>query len=67
MKCPYCKKEMNSGVIVSGRDNPIFIPDNAKKKFGIFYENIKLTSFLDGKVEAMYCEICQKIIIDIKK
>jgi hypothetical protein len=67
MKCPYCGNEMNSGAILGGRDNLIFIADKAKKKFGIFPKSIKLTNFWDGKLISHYCENCRKIIIDIEQ
>lgn len=66
MKCPYCGGEMDSGRISSGRDTAVFIADNAKRKLGIFYENIKITNYFDSPFVAYHCEVCEKIIIDLK-
>ena len=65
MVCPYCNDKMQSGVIRSGRDNAVFIPENSKKTFGIFYDCIKLTSPIENDLEIGYCEKCQKIIINL--
>ncbi|MEN8078953.1 PF20097 family protein [Clostridioides difficile] len=66
MKCPYCGIDMINGKVCSGRDNAVFIKDNAKKKLGVFHESIKLTSYFGEDLEAFICENCKKIIINLE-
>ena len=70
MKCPYCQKEMERGIIQS-RDELSWIKKDHKTFFGrAFQENSIVLSewgFFGSGVEAHVCKDCQKVIIDYSK
>lgn len=68
MECPYCKREMEKGLIQSPQDIS-WIKGNKRKFFrGSFYQDsvvLSQYSFLKGSaVTAFLCRDCQKVIID---
>lgn len=69
MKCPYCEKEMESGVLQSIRD--IFWTSKKKKVFLTVNKHkgdieVAPLDFIGSAVkEAFFCRNCQKIIIDV--
>lgn len=65
MECPYCKIKMQKGEIVGDRAGLNFISNEARKRFGIFPESIKLKGIWDGNLPCYFCESCSKIIIDV--
>lgn len=69
LKCPYCGKEMHRGVIYQDRYALKWIPEENDKGVVLQWlsKGIKLTNSLEkGGVESLYCEYCEKIIIDTK-
>ena len=66
MKCPYCEKEMTSGLIYS-REVLYFQEDNAPKRFGIFPKKLKIQSCFDMGLQSQYCKDCNKVIMDLKE
>lgn len=64
MICPYCKREMEAGVIVcDGRRKPSWSSENRYVPLADF--NL-VSLFSTYKVEAFYCQPCQKIVLDTK-
>lgn len=67
--CPYCGKEMHLGSIYQDRFALKWIPGEKDKGFLLqaFSKGIKLTDLTsNGSVESLYCNECEKIIIDTK-
>ncbi len=68
MKCPYCSSEMEEGYIPIDRYSSKWISKNEKSKLPFFNKRIKLTQpLVDTSVDAYYCSLCEKIIINLKK
>lgn len=69
MKCPYCGKDMNRGIIQGGRFSHKWIPEE-KEQTALpkwFSKGIKLTDpLMEHGVIAFYCHACEKIVIDTK-
>ena len=72
-KCPYCQNEMKKGFIQGDGEQPlIWLEENQEKNFiqkiinnnCIVLEEAKM--FHITRVSANYCDMCKKIIIDIK-
>ena len=67
MKCPYCDKEMISGVVQSGRQiffttqphKYSFIPDTENKEIILTSHN-----WTKPTCTAYLCSACKKVIID---
>ena len=69
LNCPYCGKEMHKGVIYQDRYALKWIPEENDKGEVLQWlsKGIKLTDSLEnGGVESLYCQDCEKIIIDTK-
>ena len=78
-KCPYCQNEMKKGFIKGdGRDDLTWVDENRKRNTmqkiaNVFYSNNDDCIVLEGasfihktRVLSNYCDICEKIIIDIR-
>ena len=65
MKCPYCKKEMISG-LSSSRGYLSFQADDAPMRLGIFPEKLKVINESSIGWKSEYCKDCNKIIIDLE-
>lgn len=70
MRCPYCDKEMQAGVIRGdGRETPRFIRNGEKKHSladyingkGALTVNFSWNKFL---LDANYCTSCKKFVIE---
>ncbi|MBU5677685.1 hypothetical protein KQI88_14790 [Alkaliphilus sp. MSJ-5] len=67
MECPYCRDEMDKGVIQSARE--IFWSINEKKVFfiaDVSNGDVSIAPFgwNGSKAEAYLCNNCKKVIID---
>lgn len=72
-KCPYCQEEMKKGCIeADGRAGIIWQDEERLKRNFISkfleedYIMLKGSGFIKTRVKAEYCEVCKKIIIDVK-
>lgn len=64
--CPYCKKRMQRGFIVcDGRRTPSWKSEDEAKEVPLAKFNVVslLTTY---HIETLYCDSCQKIVIDAK-
>lgn len=72
MNCPWCEREMQSGVITGdGRSRIRFQPDGVKYTFGdLLCGTGVLTAavikFMTANVPAHYCDRCGKMVIETK-
>ncbi|WPC43363.1 PF20097 family protein [Clostridium sp. JS66] len=72
VKCPYCQSDMKKGFIEGdGRVGLIWVEENKKRSIIskiINSDCIQLdeANMLKTHIESNYCEICKKIIIDVK-
>lgn len=71
-KCPYCNNEMKRGFISGSRFQLEWIPEGKKERNTILSKDAgiplnKLSLFKYNKIEADYCSICNKVIIDISR
>lgn len=67
--CPYCGTKMHIGVIYQDRYALKWIPE--ERDLGLLFQwfskGIKLTGITtDGSIKSLYCNECEKIIIDTK-
>lgn len=65
MKCPYCKKEMTSGLTSPVRGYLSFQGDDAPIRFGLFPERLRLINESGIGWKSEYCKECNKLIIDL--
>ena len=69
MKCPYCNKTMEKGIIPGDRYSLKWVPEEKNKgpMNQWFSKGIKLSNPLyEHGVESYYCSSCKKIVIDVK-
>lgn len=73
-KCPYCEGEMKKGCIEADGRSGIIWQDGERIKRNFIskflkedYIMLKGKGFIKTRVEAEYCEVCRKIVIDIKE
>ena len=71
MKCPYCQKEMERGIIQSNNELN-WIKKDRKTFFGgsMWHDDsivLSEWSLFGSGVEAYVCKDCQKVIIDYSK
>ena len=67
MKCPYCEKEMISGLVSVIKAPIYFEADDAPRKFGIFTKKLKIQNTFDIGLKSQYCKDCNKIIMDLEE
>ena len=71
-KCPYCEHEMKKGFVEGdGRQPLIWVEENQEKTFiqrinDDDYIVLVESFFHKTSVASNYCDICKKIIIEIK-
>lgn len=67
--CPYCKSEMEQGIIKGDRYPLKWIPKNKERGFLKFFNNkgIRLTDFAYNYITVYYCKNCEKMIFDTKE
>ena len=66
MICPYCREEMDKGLVQSSRD--IFWSRKKKKMFfmALSSDDIPIASGFNGAIkESYFCKNCRKITIDL--
>lgn len=69
MKCPYCDKEMEEGIIYGDRFSLKWIKESEDKGPLLrgFQKKIKLSDFYGTNgIETFYCIDCEKMIIDVE-
>ncbi len=72
MICPWCKKEMQAGIISGdGRSRVRFQPDGVKYSFGDILAGVGIleaaqTNWVVSRIPAHYCHHCGKIVIESK-
>lgn len=66
MKCPYCEKEMTSGLIGTGREALYFTADDAPRKWGFLVKNLKIQDAFSIRA-SQYCNVCNKLTIDLEE
>ena len=69
MNCPYCDREMTSGILSTSRDKPCFVEDGRRLTFGESISGVGMltattTNGIVNSTPAYYCPACRKIIID---
>lgn len=66
--CPYCRKEMQIGIMHSDRYNLKWIPESKDKGVILspFIKGKKLTDIHKDYLEVYYCKDCKKMIFEVE-
>lgn len=66
MKCPYCEKEMISGLACTVRGYLSFQADDAPMRGGVFPEKLKIRNESSIGWKSEYCKACNKLIMNLE-
>ena len=70
MKCPYCNETMKSGYLLNRGETLSWTPQGERKgwtRWSVSPNGVKLgdySFFSGGEVDASYCSMCRKVIIN---
>ncbi|MBR4069186.1 MAG: hypothetical protein IKK08_11255 [Clostridia bacterium] len=69
MKCPYCDRDMTSGILSTHQAKPCFVEDGRRLTFGESISGVGMltattSNGIVNSTPAYYCPACRKMIID---
>ncbi len=72
MTCPYYQGEMKPGYIRTYRDPLVWTPEGKKKRWYMPYAYVSdfevaldAWGWRGSRIDALYCDICKKVVIDV--